>query len=142
MMVVRKYDINLLNYMNIFKKVTGVDLKDCFVLDDVLIFVTEPGKAGLAIGKGGKNIQSLKDNLKKEFKILEFAPTAEKLAENFVYPAKPVSVTLEDNKLSIRFATGKERRMLLGDNQKRLKQLKAVIKRYYPNIDDVLVPQN
>ena len=127
--------------MNIFKKVTKVNLKDCFLLDDVILFVTEPGKAGLAIGKGGKNIRNLKDSLKKEFKILEFAEKPEKLAQNFVFPAKPVSITKEDGKLSIQFATGRERRMLLTDSQKRLKQLKAVIKRYYPDIEDVIIPQ-
>lgn len=140
-MVIKKYDVNLLGYMNVFKKVTGVNLKDCFMLDSVIIFVTEPGKAGLAIGKGGKNIQSLKNNLKKEFKILEFADDPKKLAENFVYPAKPVSVSEEDGKISIQFATGRERRMLLTENQKRLKQLKEIIKRYHPNIEDVVIPQ-
>jgi len=140
-MVVKKYDVNLLGYMNLFKKVTGVNLRDCFTLDDVIIFVTEPGKAGLAIGKGGKNIQNLKNNVQKEFKILEFAEDPKKLAENFVFPAKPVSVSQEDGKLSIQFATGRERRMLLGDNQKRLKQLKAIIKRYHPDIEDVVIPQ-
>ena len=140
-MVVKKYDLNLLGYMNIFKKVTGVNLKDCFILDDVILFVTEIGKAGLAIGKGGKNIQNLKGNLNKEFKIIEFAEKPEKLAENFVFPAKPVSVSREDGKLSILFATGRERRMLLTDSQKRLKQLKAIIKRYYPDIEEVLIPQ-
>lgn len=140
-MVVKKYDVNLLGYMNVFKKVTGVNLKDCFMLDNVIIFVTEPGKAGLAIGKGGKNIQNLKNSLKKEFKILEFADDPKKLAENFVFPAKPVSVSEDEGKLSIQFATGRERRMLLTENQKRLKQLKEIIKRYHPNIKDVVIPQ-
>lgn len=140
-MVIKKYDANLLGYMNVFKKITGVDLKDCFVFEDIVIFVTEPGKAGLAIGKGGKNIQSLKNNLKKEFKILEFADSPENLAKNFVYPAKPVSITKEDNKLSIQFSSGRERRMLLGENQKKLKQLKALMKRYYPDIEDIIIPQ-
>ena len=140
-MVVKKYDINLLGYMNIFKKITGIDLKDCFTLNDTIIFVTETGKAGLAIGKGGKNIQNLKNSLKKEFKIMDYASNPEMLARNFVYPVKPVSVSVENNKLSIQFATGRERRLLLSNNQKKLKQLKAIVKRYYPEIEDVIVPQ-
>ncbi|MBD3262957.1 NusA-like transcription termination signal-binding factor [Candidatus Woesearchaeota archaeon] len=141
-MVVKKYDIDLINYMNIFKKVTKINPKDCFKLDEVIIFVTEPGKAGLAIGKGGKNIQQLKNNLKKEFKILEGAETPEKLAKNFVYPAKPISISVEDGILKIQFSKGRERRMLLTDKHKRLNQLKAVIKRYHPEIEDVVIPQS
>ena len=140
-MVIKKYDIDLLGYMNLFKKITNVNPKDCFKIDDVIFFVTDPGKAGLAIGKGGKNIIQLKNNLKKEFKILEFADKPEKLAENFVFPAKPASVSVEDGKLSIQFLKGRERRMLLTNEQKKLKQLKTILKRYFPEIEDVIIPQ-
>ena len=51
-MIVKKFDINLLGYMNQFKKVTKVNLKDTFTINDTIIFVTNPGKAGIAVDEG------------------------------------------------------------------------------------------
>jgi N utilization substance protein A len=144
-MTVLKYDIALIGYMNQFKKTTGVDAKDCFVLDDVIIFITEPGKAGLAIGKGGNNIIALKNGLKKNIKIIEAADSPENLVANFVYPLQPTKIFIEEKDgkklINIQFGASRERRMLLSESQTKLKQLKAIVHRYYPDIDNILVLQ-
>ncbi len=144
-MAVLKYDTELIGYINHFKKVTGVDAKDCFIINDTIIFITEPGKAGLAIGKKGKNIHDLKNSLQKNIKIIEAASSPENLVANFVFPSQPTNVFIEekDNKkiINIQFGTSRERRLLLSDSQTKLKQLKAIVKRYYPDIDDILVLQ-
>jgi len=137
------YDINLIGYMNTFKQVTGVDAKDCFSLDGTLFFLTEKGKAGLAIGKEGKNILNLKKKLLKDVKIMEHSPEPSELAANFIYPLKPTEIFVSDKDgkkiLNIKFARPRERRFLLSQNQEKLKQLKIVMKRYNPEIEDILV---
>jgi N utilization substance protein A len=142
-MTVLKYDINLIGYMNTFKQITGVDAKDCFTINDMLIFVTDKGKAGLAIGKEGKNIQALKRALMKDIKIIEHSNVIEELVANFVFPLKPAEVSIatqEDKKvINIRFNQPRERRYLLSQNQIKLKQLKTIVKRYNPEIEDILV---
>jgi len=141
-MMVLKYDAASLGFMAFFKNMTGVDAKDCFFLNDgTLVFVTEKGATGLAVGKEGKNILRLKANLKKEIKIVETAGNPEGLAANFVWPLKPVSVTRDGNILSITFSNSRERRALLSNNKIRLTQLKFAVKRYFPEIEDILLPQ-
>ena len=127
--------------MNFFKRVTGMNCRDCFILGNSLIFVAEENKAGLAVGKNGKNIQTLKRSLNKDVKIIEYATTPEKLAVNFVFPLKPTKVEIEDNILAIYFARGSERRCLLSDNKAKLNQLKDVMKIYYSDIAEITVPQ-
>jgi len=142
-MTVLKYDINLIGYMNTFKQITGVDAKDCFTINETLLFVTDKGKAGLAIGKEGKNIQALKRALMKDIKIIEHSNVIEELVANFVFPLKPAEVSIatqEDKKvINIRFNQPRERRYLLSQNQIKLKQLKTIVKRYNPEIEDILV---
>ncbi len=50
-----------MKYMALFESTTGATTQDC-VIDEKLgriIFVAKPGDMGLAIGKGGKNINQL-----------------------------------------------------------------------------------
>lgn len=141
-MSVLKYDASSLGFMAHFRNVTGFDAKDCFSLDDgTLIFVTEKGITGLAVGKEGKNLLRLKASLKKEIKIIESADNPAGLVTNCIWPQKPLSVTREGNIISITFPKSRDRRVLLSNNKAKLKQLKAVVKRYFPEIEDILLPQ-
>jgi len=141
-MGILKYDAALLGFMTLFKNTTGVDAKDCFSLDDgTLVFVTEKGTTGLAVGKEGRNILRLKASLKKEIKIIETAENPTDLVSNFIWPQKPAAVTRDGNIINITFKNSRDRRALLSNNKIRLTQLKAVVKRYFPEIEDILLPQ-
>ena len=140
--MVIKYDSASLGFIALFKSMTGVDAKDYFSLDDgTLLFVTEKGAAGLAAGKEGRNIQRLKAGTKKEVKIMETAANPEELVTSFVWPQRPTSVTREGNIISITFPNSRDRRVLLSNNKIKLNQLKMVMKRYFPEIEDILLPQ-
>ena len=42
----------IIGFINIFENITGASVKDCFLEDEKIIFVVNPGSMGLAIGKG------------------------------------------------------------------------------------------
>ncbi len=142
-MTIRKYDSSILGYMSLFKKITKVNAKDCLVIDGSLIFFTNPGQAGLAVGKAGKNIKSLKTSLNKDIKIAEWSDDPSKLISNLIFPLIPESVELSEDgsTINIKFKSSKERRILLADNQKKLKDLKEIIIKYFPNIKSIIVLQ-
>ena len=141
-MTILKYDATSLGHISLFKKITGVDAKDCFALEDgTLIFVTEKNTTGFAVGREGKNIQTLRASLKKEIKIMETADNPEGVVTNFVWPQKPVSVSRDGNIINIIFPNSRDRRVLLSNSAVKLKQLKAVMKRYFPEIEDIKLPQ-
>ncbi|MBS3063963.1 MAG: NusA-like transcription termination signal-binding factor [DPANN group archaeon] len=144
-MVLLKYDLEVLGYMNYFARVTKLNPKDCFLSGESIIFVAPEGKAGLAIGKNGQNVIVLKDKLRKQIKIVEFSNAAEKLIENYVFPVKPISVNLleRDGKriVEIRFKYPRDRQTLLANTQTKLKQLKTIVSRYHPEIEDLRVLQ-
>ncbi|MEK6923599.1 MAG: NusA-like transcription termination signal-binding factor [Nanoarchaeota archaeon] len=139
------YGLEILGYMNYFARVTKLNPKDCFLVGESIIFVAPEGKAGLAIGKNGQNVIILKDKLKKQIKIIEFSDVAEKLVENYVFPAKPISVNLSERDgkriVEIKFKYPRDRRTLLANTQTKLKQLKTIVSRYHPEIKDLRVLQ-
>ena len=141
-MTILRYDSASLGFMKLFKSMTGVDAKDCFLLDDgTIVFVTEKGTTGLAVGREGRNLQRLRLSMKKEIKIMETAENPEALVASVIWPQRAVSITRDSNIISIVFPNSRDRRVLLSNNKIKLKQLKFVMKRYFPEIEDILLPQ-
>jgi len=139
--IVRKLDVNVIKYMNFFKTVTNTNAKDCIVFDNDIYFITEKNMAGKAVGKGGKNIRALNNSLKKQVKIFEYGDSPEQLTKNFLFPLKIIECTLKDSKLEVKFQKASDRRYLLGNQQEKLKQFKAILKRFYPQVEEVSVLQ-
>lgn len=140
-MVIRKFDSELLGYLALFKKITNVDLHDCFVLSDgTIMFVTEPACAAKAIGKGGRNVKILRDSLKKDLKIVEYSADALTLIKNYVYPLVPQDICREENYFKVTFSNSGERRALLNNNLKGLKNLKEFVSRYHKDVADIRIP--
>ncbi len=149
-----KFDSDTLHRIQLFKQVTNVDCKDCFEFNDFVVFITTQRTAGLAIGKAGENVKRIRAKLDKNVKIVDDAETPEDLIMNFLYPMQPLFVKIESRAITapdgaerrastanIKFANAGERRALLGNNLANLKLLKFTVKRYFPDIEDVMVLQ-
>ena len=52
-----------------FEKLTGTEVRDC-INNESIYFLVNPGKAALAIGKGGQNVQNAEKVFRKPIKIL------------------------------------------------------------------------
>ncbi|MDY6777160.1 MAG: NusA-like transcription termination signal-binding factor [Candidatus Nanohaloarchaea archaeon] len=89
-----KFDTETIRSMNIFEQITGVDVKDAVTNENKAYFVVEEGKAGLAIGKGGKTIKKVQENLNKDVKVFEFSDSLKEFVENII-PADVNQVRLD-----------------------------------------------
>lgn len=136
---IRKIDSDTLLNIRLFRDVTGIDCSDCFTANSTVMFITKPGLAGKAIGKMGKNIKQLRNTLKKNVKIFEEADDPCDLIRNYVFPTKPKRCDIVENVVEIEFNTSRERRFLLDNQQRGLKELKAILERYYPAIKDIKI---
>ncbi len=83
--------------ISLFQNVTKATARDC--LDDEkqnkIIFVVSEGKMGLAIGKGGSNIKSLQNILKRNVELIEYFDDPAKFLKNIVNPKYVIEVKLE-----------------------------------------------
>src|SRR5207245_11356515 len=79
-----------IKYMALFDSVTGSTTQDCVIDEklDRIIFVAKQGDMGLAIGKGGKNINNLRRMTNRQIEVVEYAETPEQLVRNSLSPAR------------------------------------------------------
>ena len=55
-----KLSVEEMRLIALFENITGATANDCVIDNDRIIFIAKPGEMGLAIGKGGKNINMLR----------------------------------------------------------------------------------
>lgn len=72
-----------------------INIIDMVEEEDKLTFIVEKGQLGLALGKGARNLQTLKNVFNKEIKILEYDDDVERFIRNLFKPHQVESVALE-----------------------------------------------
>ena len=83
-----KLTTDQIRLISLFQNVTKTTARDC--LDDEkqnkIIFVVNEGKMGLAIGKGGTNIKSLQNIIKRNVELIEYFNDPIKFLKNVLNP--------------------------------------------------------
>lgn len=129
--MVKKLDIRLIQYINLFNSVTKVTPKDCFFEDSTLIFLVKEGDIGKAIGKGGMKIKLLKNKLRKEIKIIEFSEDILKFVKNLIYPNEVQKLYKEDSVVFIEDHNSRIKGKIYGRDRKNLKFINDILKKYF-----------
>src|SRR5438093_2552371 len=125
-----------MKYMALFESITGATTQDG-VIDEKLgriIFVAKQGDMGLAIGKGGKNINTLRRMTSRQIEVVEYAETPEQLIRNSLAPAKLKEVRVTerpDKKIVVVGVDNHEKAIAIGKNGLTLDKTRLLVKRYF-----------
>lgn len=84
-----------IQYINMATNILKIDVLDCIVSEDRLIFIVKKGHLGIAIGLKGKNLEKLRKLFKKNIKFVEFDDDKEKFIKNLCKPYKINNLTIE-----------------------------------------------
>ena len=128
----------------LFESVTGAVATDCIIDNkrDRVILVVKPGDAGLAIGKQGARIKIVKDMIKKDVEIVEYAENAVDFIKNSFTPAriKEIRITerLDNKKIAIVTVEESDRGVAIGKSGKTAERTRFLAKRYF-QIDNVIL---
>jgi N utilization substance protein A len=127
----------------LFENITGATANDCVIDNegDRIIFVAKAGEMGLAIGKGGKNINALRKMTGRPIEVVEFSDTAEGLIRNCLSPAKIKEVRITerpDRKIVVVEVDPKDKALAIGKNGRTIDKTRMLAKRYY-QIDHVQI---
>ncbi len=134
------YDTETLRTINMFESVTGVDVIEAIIKEDTAYFVVPEGKAGMAIGKGGKVVQKVQDKLGKNIKIYEYTDNIGKFLNNIV-PADIRQVDIEDegDQKEVEISVSRENKgRVVGKNGKKIDSIREILERTH-NVDKVTV---
>jgi N utilization substance protein A len=126
-----------LKYIALFESLTGASVRDCIIDNqfDRIIFVVKEGEAGVAIGKGGKNIALLEKMTGKKYEIVEFSDDPVQLIKNALKPARVKEVRLtkkpDGNTIAVVAVDYKDKGIAIGKNGRNAEKLRFLAKRYF-----------
>lgn len=133
------YDTDMLRAINMFESITGVDTLEAVIKDDEAYFVVPEGKAGMAIGKGGKVIQKVQRKLDKDVKVYEYSDNIGKFLNNLL-PAdiRGVDIEEEDEKTVEINVSRENKGRVVGKNGNKIQSVREILERTH-NVDEVTV---
>jgi len=103
--------------------------------------VVKKGDMGLAIGKGGSNVNKVKKMIRKDIEVVEHSPDLKEFIENLFRPAnvKRVELLSNNDKLCAYVEVlAKHKGIAIGKNGERIKRAKLLVKRDQ-GIDNVII---
>jgi N utilization substance protein A len=127
----------------LFESITGATSKDCLIDEenDRVILVTKKGEMGLAIGKAGRNINTLRKMTGRQIEVVEAADEPEQLIRNSLAPARVKTVRITekpDSKIAVIEVESRDKAIAIGKNGKTIDKTRLLAKRYF-NIDHVII---
>jgi len=132
-----------MRYIALFENITRATAVDCLIDEENerLIFVTKQGDMGLAIGKGGKNVNMLRKMIGKPVELVEYAATAEQLIRNSLLPARireVRSLKKPDRTVMVVEVEPKDKALAIGKNGRTIDKTRKLVQRYF-QIDHVQI---
>ena len=139
-----KLSTDQMRLISLFQNVTKATARDC--LDDEkqdrIIFVVNEGKMGLAIGKGGSNIKSLQNILKRNVELVEHFDDPIKFLKNILNPkfVKEVKIDTkaDGSSRAIVIVDHGKKGLVVGREGRNAEKARLFAKRYF-NISNVLI---
>ena len=134
-----KINLEIIQFINFFEKLTKTSVKNCFFEDEKLIFIVNPGQASKAVGKNGVNAKKFTEKTNKRIKIVEFNSESTTFVRSLISPIKPENIEKENNIIIIKPQSTKDKGLLIGRNAKNLENLKKIVQKYFEEIQDIKI---
>ncbi len=135
-----KLSAESIRYLTLFENLTGASVKDCLVYDDKVVFVVKRGDMGIAIGKGGINVERAKELIGKKIEIIEHSDDPAEFIANIFKPIK-VNVRLMERggkKIAQISVSPDLKGIVIGKGGKNINKAKELARRHH-DIEDIIV---
>lgn len=133
------FTTDTIRLLTLFENVTNVPVRDCFVDNDVVYYIVEEGKIGLAIGKNGNSVKNIEKITGKKVKVYEYSLDVIKFIKNLIPRCKEVEIVNKDDKPTIEVRVDKkDRGYVIGRGGENIKIYKEILKRVH-NISNLTV---
>jgi N utilization substance protein A len=132
-----KFTNKEIRYIALFESITGATVRDCIVDEDLerIIFVIKEGEVGIAIGRGGKNINTLEKMTGKRHEVIEFSEDPSQFIRNALKPARLREIRLTERPdgrtIAVVSVEPKDKGIAIGRNGKNAERIRFLAKRYF-----------
>jgi len=126
-----------MRYIALFESITGANVKDCIIDDELnrIIFVIKEGELGIAIGKGGKNIHLLERMTGKKHEIIEHSENPVEFIKNALKPAQVKEIRITERPdgktIAVVSVNPKDKGVAIGRNGRNAERTRFLAKRYF-----------
>jgi len=118
-----------------------VDIIDCMIDEDKIIFVVRRGQLGAAIGKKAKNLERLRNMFKKNIKFVEETPDKAQFIKNLCKPYTTQNIELsgsEDEPVAKIQVSAADKSKIIGRKGKNIELIRKLAQRHH-NFKDVQI---
>ena len=134
-----------MQYITTYQGIINVTVLYCIIdeEDNKILYVVPEGKAGLAIGKRGVNINRLKELITKDVEIIEHSSDPIKFIKNCFHPIIIKNIVIQERrngKIATITVDSKDKGRAIGRNGKKINKVKNLVLRFF-DIADVLIQQ-
>lgn len=135
-----KFSNDEIKYLALFESLTGASVKDCLVYEDRVIFVVKKGDMGLAIGKGGANVEKMREIIGKKIEVIEHSDDPAEFVANIFKPINvKVKIIEKDGKNIAQVIVNPNMKgIVIGKGGKNINKARELARRHH-NIEEVIV---
>lgn len=135
-----KYDVDSLQKMRGFEKITHTRLKDLVETETKMFFIIEKGSLQKAFGgKDKKNVTKLEEIFKKKVKIIEYSDDVIRFTKNVLAPLKVVDIKEVEGIITITGPDQKTKGLMIGARAGNLRLFEKIVQKYFPDISELKV---
>ncbi|MET1123861.1 MAG: NusA-like transcription termination signal-binding factor [Archaeoglobaceae archaeon] len=129
-----------IRYLTLFENLTGASVKDCLVYDDKVVFVVKKGDMGLAIGRGGINVERARELIGKKIEIIEHSDDPAEFIANIFKPINvKVRIIEKGGKNIAQISVSPDLKgIVIGKGGKNINKAKELARRHH-DIEDIIV---
>lgn len=127
--------------INLFEKITGARPIDTIQEGETLYFLLNKEDMGMAIGKGGSNIQKARNRIGRNIHIIEYSEDYRQFVKNIFHPAEIKEARLSKSsreKNMVITADKRNKRQIIGPRGEKIKLARRLLDRYLDLKDIIL----
>jgi len=133
------FDTETIRLLTLFESMTNAPVRDCFIDNDVVYYIVEEGKIGLAIGKNGNSIKNVEKVIGKKVKVFEYSSKPEKFVKNLITQCKEINIINDKGMIKVEIKVSRsDKGFVIGRGGEKIKIYKEILKRVH-NISDLQV---
>jgi transcription termination/antitermination protein NusA len=133
------YDIKLIQIRALFENITKTTLKDCFELQEKMIFVLMPGQIKKALGKDKTNITRIESKIGMKIRIIEFSTNVLQFVTNAIFPHKINDIEFNEGIITIKGKDMKTNGLIIGSRAQNLRNTEKIVQKFFPEVKEIKV---
>ncbi len=129
-----RLDTNDIKTITLFESITGANVKDCLATEEGVAFIVAEGDMGLAIGKGGANIERMRNAFGKNVVVAEASSDPATFIANLFAPVAIKNVVVkrtgDEKTTAVIEVAARDRSRVVGRDGHRIKLARKIAQRH------------